>query len=490
MRPATAAAAAAAVLMLCAVLGALWSPWAVSGYWVEAPAQVAVSAPVAEASIKARGDALAALLMPSADPLASFSRHVSNKRVLVAQADNRLNWLYDDVVNTSAARPPPFVESIAGPSIMSIYQWAHANNFAYLFFSSPMPVMGPRARSALGHYWVKIPAILYLLYLLRNNPAVDFLLFLDTDVAPSHRHSLNDYLQSLVDGYGQARVDGAHVFLNNDDGSYYAALLASAEVYRGKGPINSGSLLLRNSPAAVRLVEKLWYNLTLTMSPFELSYEKTTLHIAWQGVNDSSAAIAAALRAALGPLAKLSDPVIDSVTSKRSSASFVLQPHATDDEASFTEKRRKCCANARACFKGLEGVRGVDIRCVDAKGKSTLYGAWPGDQDRLNWLREMDTSGQFIAARDGAKVLLSSCNVGRHNNVVSHWCNDFWTKLKSAQAEALALGLSNASSPWEPWALFRALVPAMRLPVATDKLPSVQVAQYVVQGKFDLWNVA
>jgi len=32
-------------------------------------------------------------------------------------------------------------------------------------------------------------------------------------------------------------------------------------------------------------------------------------------------------------------------------------------------------------------------------------------------------------------------------------------------------------------------VPAMRMPKATDKLPSVQVAQHLAQGKFDLWNV-
>jgi len=430
----------------------------------------------------------------SQNPLADFSSSVANKRFLVVQTDNRLNWLYDAQNRINSSNVPIFGKSVIGPSVWSVFSWAQSHNYSYLFVASPSHIMGPRAKQALGHYWAKIPVALYLLYLLQHAPQVEYLLLLDTDLSPlpSGKYNLEQYMEGLASANGRDRFNKAHIFVNNDDGSYYSALLASAHVYQAQGPLNSGSLVIRNSQKSIALFEKLWYNLTLVKSPFEMFYEKTTLHISWFG-NDTLIPdrIVQSFRSMMGRFSRVSDPIMSlPANNKQNAMTMTLEPHQTDDEASFYAKKQKCCSSSSHCFSKVQGIKRVQVRCVDAKSKSTLYGAWPGDQDRLNWLRDMDIDGNFLAADVRSKPALSTCNVGKTNVVFLHWCNDYWTKVRFSEALALTMPVKNSSTVLEPWAIFRVAVPALKLPTESETLPTPAIVQdYLLPGNFQLWNV-
>jgi hypothetical protein len=428
--------------------------------------------------------------------------HVAKKKYMILQADNRLNWLFTHLP-LNATSLPVFADNIVGPSVWSMFSWAQQHDYGYMFFASPDRVTGPLALVAFGAYWAKVSAILHVLRLLEHTD-VEFVLLVDSDCSPRGNYALEDYMAALVRDLTPATVNKTHIFVNDDDGSFYSTMLATLGVYRLRGgAINSGAMLVRNSPQAQRLIERLWFNLTKEVSPFELMQEKSTIHVSGrasgageqqqQDVSQLAQTVAAHIKAQIGSPARVSDPIVDE-SGQDFSLTLTVQPSLTDSAQSFHAKRSACCAPE--CIAKLPGLQSPRVRCTKAKSISTLQ-RWPGDQDRLNWLRELDVDGE-INSMQHSNVYLSSCFPGKLDVVVFHWCDSYWVKIRESQkvaaeqmpnASFFSSSLPSLSPASFPWALLRAAVPAMRLDPQSDGLPTLTVLnEFTLQARYALWN--
>jgi len=306
----------------------------------------------------------------------TLAAHLRGKRFLVVQTDSRM-W------RVWARAPLDFANATFGPSILDVSGWAAARGYAYLHVTSPRKCVSP-AGKRMVLYWCKVPAILYALRACRAH-ALDAVVYVDTDVFALQGEVGVDAVL--------AQAPGAHLFVTPAAYNSSWARWLRAKAHRKhpmytRGPVNSGSLLVRCTAEGEALVRAWWFNLTARPSPFELRMLR--------GAGLATTVIAVELDAAgLGAVPPLSGgalrlPLPDVVASFSLAEGgdgallpeLVLAPASAKSKAAYWALKHAFCAEGRApaAMRALLNATGAggwafrvaEARCEVSFGPSTL----------------------------------------------------------------------------------------------------------------------
>ena len=309
---------------------------------------------------------------------ATLAAHLRGKHVLVVQTDSRM-W------RVWARAPLAFTNATFGPSVLDVSGWAAERGYAYLHVTSPRKCVSP-AGKRMVLYWCKVPAILYALRVCRAH-ALDAVVYVDTDVFARQGELGVDAVL--------AQAPGAHLIVtpaafNSSWARWLRVKTNKKHPLYTRGPVNSGSLLVRCTAEGEALVHKWWFNLTSQPTPFERRMLRSS--------DQATTIIAAELDAAgpsdvLPPLVKgyaMRMPLPDVIARFKLDEGgdgallpeLMLAPSSAKRKAAYLALKHAFCAGGRApaALRALLNATGaggwtsrvVHARCEFSAGASTL----------------------------------------------------------------------------------------------------------------------
>ena len=314
---------------------------------------------------------------------------------------------------------PPFATNLWALSMWLTSEWAEQQNAEYVFIettTTKQTCANPvdATRPPLHVFWCKCTALLVALHLARNS-ALDFVLFVDTDMIPGDpRASLAKTVEGAFDASPQLQA-----MFGTDDEWWWTLLQWSLTYSGGKGALNAGLIALRVSDEGEQLLRKVFFELTQRPSPFERMFNRTVVRVARGGGGGAGATerkplthaeitdlLAFSMRDLPSPFGSNLRVQTLGRQNTGKEAAFELMPPAASSEEQLDDFHSRvvplCCSSGpdSICARAFDAPK---VSCTPSKQFDALTG-WPGDQDRWAWAAFVSQKGTCRISGELAKT--------------------------------------------------------------------------------------